>query len=150
MQELLEMNVENPLLDMQVGKLYVAGSSSEVTDIHNADQERYPMYRQAEHTDITLRAGQALYIPALWLHSVLSEDFSISVNVFWRDLPVEAYPRKDLYGNKDPMAAEGACMKVAEAAAELQKLPGHFRAFYTDRCLRQLQSGNGNTVNRQS
>ena len=80
----------------------MTGSSSEVTDIHSADHERYPLYRQAEHTDITLRPGQALYIPALWLHSVLSEDFSISVNVFWRDLPMEAYPRKDLYGNRDP------------------------------------------------
>ena len=124
---------------MQESMLYVVGSSSEVADIHNPDQRRYPLYHRAEYVDFTLSPGQALYIPALWLHSVLSEDISISVNVFWRDLPREAYPRKDLYGNSDPVAAAAACIKAADAAAELQKLPKHFRDFYRARCLRQLQ-----------
>ena len=121
--------------------LYVDGSSSEVTDIQDVDRERFPLYHQAEYLDFTLRPGQALYIPALWLHSVLAEDFSISVNVFWRDLLAEAYPRKDLYGNSDPVAAGAACLKIAEATAELRKLPKHFRDFYGKRCIRQLQKG---------
>ena len=54
---------------------------------------------------------------------------------------MEAYPKRDLYGNSDPVAAEAARKKAAEAAAELQKLPKHFRDFYRDRCLRQLQNG---------
>lgn len=127
-------------LCLQEGKLYVSGSSSEVTDPDRVDTEKYPLYQQAQHVDITLRPGQALYIPALWLHSVLSEDFSISANVFWRDLPVEAYPRKDLYGNRDPAVAEIALVRIGEAAAELQKLPSHFRDFYARRCIRQLEA----------
>ena len=117
----------------------MVGSSSKVTDIHNADREKFPVYHQAEYLDFSLSPGQALYIPALWLHSVLAEDFSISVNVFWRDLPEEAYPRKDLYGNSDPVVAAAACMRVAEATAELQQLPKHFRDFYGNRCIKQLR-----------
>ena len=124
---------------MQEYKLYIRGSSSEVTDIHNPDTSKCPLYQQADHLDFTLKPGEALYMPALWPHSVLSEDFSISVNVFWRDLPPSAYPRKDLYGNRDPVAAEAALAHAEEAAAELEKLPGHFRAFYGRRCLRQLK-----------
>ncbi len=134
-------NLFEPAEFVQEDLLYVVGSSSEVTDIHNADREMYPLYHQAEYLAFTLSPGQALYIPALWLHSVLAEDFSISVNVFWRDLPTEAYPRKDLYGNSDPVAAVAAGIKVAEATAELQKLPKHFRDFYGNRCIRQLQIG---------
>jgi len=126
---------------VQEERLYVTGSSSEVMDIYHPDKEKYPLYERAQYADFTLRPGQALYIPALWLHSVLSEDFSISVNVFWRDLPAEAYPRKDLYGNADPMAAQAALAKVQEASAELQKLPKHFRDFYGSRSFRLLERG---------
>jgi len=126
---------------VQEGRLYVTGSSSEVTNIYHADKEKYPLYEEAEYVDFIVRPGQALYIPALWLHSVLSEDFSISVNVFWRDLPAEAYPRKDLYGNADPVAAQAAFAKVQEMSAELQKLPKHFRDFYGSRYLRLLERG---------
>jgi tRNA wybutosine-synthesizing protein 5 len=128
------------LLCQQEGKLYVSGSSSEVTDPDWIDSKKYPLYHQAQHVDFTLRPGQALYIPALWLHSVLSEDFSISANVFWRDLPMEAYPKKDLYGNRDPVMAEKALARIGEAAVELQKVPGHFRDFYARRCIRQLEA----------
>ena len=31
--------------------------------------------------------GDVLFIPALWFHNVLAKDFSVAVNVFWRNLP---------------------------------------------------------------
>ena len=44
-----------------------------------------------------------LFIPSLWFHNVVSLDFSVAVNVFWRSLPKEMYDPKDTYGNKDPL-----------------------------------------------
>ena len=116
----------------------MSGSSSEVMDIAHPDRAQYPLYQEAKHMDCILQPGDLLYIPSLWLHSVLSEDFSISVNVFWRDLPASAYPSKDLYGNADPLAAAAAAAHIQKAIQQLGKLPEHFRTFYGSRCLRQL------------
>ena len=116
----------------------MSGSSSEVTDVACPDGDQYPLYQEAKHMDCILRPGEMLYIPSLWLHSVLSENFSISVNVFWRDLPASAYPKKDLYGNADPLAATAAAAHVEKAVQQLGKLPEHFRKFYGSRCCRQL------------
>ena len=126
---------------MQEDLLYVVGSSSEVTDIHNADREMYPLYHQAEYLAFTLSPGQALYIPALWLHSVLAEDFSISVNVFWRDLPTEAYPRKDLLWEQRPSGRSRSRHKNRRGDCRASEAAKHFRDFYGNRCIRQLQIG---------
>ena len=119
----------------------MAGSSSEVTDIDAPDPGRYPACAGARRCDCTLRPGDCLYIPALWLHSVLAEDFSVSVNAFFRDpaLPPGQYPRKDLYGNADPVAAAAAAAAVHAACSALRELPEHYRRFYGQRCLRALQ-----------
>jgi hypothetical protein len=31
-------------------------------------------------------AGDVLYIPALWFHNVVAHDFSVAVNVFWKQV----------------------------------------------------------------
>lgn len=125
----------------QEPKLYVTGSSSEVNDIESPDPKKYLLFASATYVDCELGPGDCLYIPALWHHNVLSHDFSISVNVFWRDLPADAYPRKDLYGNRDPIATEAAAASVDCAVAALRTLPPYYRRFYGARCVRQLQQG---------
>jgi hypothetical protein len=87
----------------QQARLYIAGSSSPIT--HFSDQQRlrqqYPLFSGAQALEAVLVPGDVLYIPALWFHNVLSETFSVSVNLFWRHLPPACYERKDLYGNRD-------------------------------------------------
>ena len=34
--------------------------------------------------DFVLEPGDVLFIPALWFHNVLTVQWSVSVNVFWR------------------------------------------------------------------
>lgn len=43
--------------------------------------------------------------PALWFHNVISEEFGVGVNVFWKHLSSECYDKTDTYGNKDPTAS---------------------------------------------
>ncbi len=125
----------------QEAKLYMTGSSSEVTDIDQPDPEKYPLFSSAVHLDCMLRPGDVLYIPALWHHNVLAEQdsgMSVSVNVFWRDMERGLYAGKDLYGNRDPPAADAAAAAVEAAAKALAQLPPHYRSFYGQRCVRRL------------
>ena len=72
---------------------------------------------------------------------MLAEDFSVSVNAFFRDpaMPPGQYPSKDLYGNHNPVAADTAAAAVHAACKALQELPEYYQRFYGQRCLRALQ-----------
>ncbi|XP_053452117.1 bifunctional peptidase and (3S)-lysyl hydroxylase JMJD7 isoform X2 [Nycticebus coucang] len=49
------------------------------------DLARYPSYRQAQPLHCTVRAGEMLYLPALWFHHVQQSHGCIAVN-FWYDM----------------------------------------------------------------
>ncbi|MBN3326292.1 JMJD7 protein, partial [Atractosteus spatula] len=49
------------------------------------DYERYPEYRQARLLSCTVRAGEMLFLPALWFHHVRQSHGCIAVN-FWYDM----------------------------------------------------------------
>lgn len=53
-----------------------------------------------------MEEGDILFIPSLWFHNITALDFSISVNVFWKNLGPEFYDKKDTYGNRDPIPAQ--------------------------------------------
>ncbi|BDA41177.1 probable tRNA wybutosine-synthesizing protein 5 at C-terminar half [Coccomyxa sp. Obi] len=132
---------------LEESKLYMTGSSSEVTDIDDPDPVKYPLFVRATHFDCILHPGDVLYIPALWHHNVLTEEgsgFSVSVNVFWRDMDKCMYAGKDLYGNRDPPVAEAAAATVEAATKALAQLPPHYRSFYGQRCVRRLAESCGN------
>lgn len=118
----------------------MTGSSSEVTDIDQPDPVKYPLFSGAAHLGCVLRPGDVLYIPALWHHNVLAEEgeLTVSVNVFWRDMEPGMYAKKDLYGNRDPLAAEAAAAAVEATVKALEQLPPHYHRFYGQRCMRQL------------
>lgn len=46
---------------------------------------RYPEYRNAHVLRVTLRAGDALYLPSLWFHHVTQSHACISIN-YWYDM----------------------------------------------------------------
>lgn len=78
------------LKNLYVGPLEftLAGQPTSLVDIDAPDLETYPLF--AEALDAALRAelgpGDALYIPAMWWHDVLSlDDFGSLINFWWRD-----------------------------------------------------------------
>lgn len=96
--------------------LYIQGSSS-VADLD--DQVNYPKLSRCNPVQVMLGPGDVLFIPALWFHHIecVGEEWSLALNVFWRDLPSEAYPKRDLYGNADP-------------TVDPSTLPEPFKSFY--------------------
>eukprot|EP00899_Mesostigma_viride_P015022 jgi/Mesvir1/23520/Mv18225-RA.1 len=125
--------------------LYVHKSTSAVLDIDAPDIDKFPNFHHAMPHAVacTLEPGQMLFIPALWFHNVLPLDFSVSVNLFWRSLPLELYPRKDLYGNADLVPATQAEAAVDTALEHLSKLPQYYRCFYGQTLVGKLQEALG-------
>lgn len=76
---------------------------------------------------------------ALWFHNVISEEFGVAVNVFWKHLPAECYDKSDTYGNKDPMVASRAIQILDRALKTLEELPEEYRDFYARRMVSRIQ-----------
>ncbi|GAC1587879.1 MAG: cupin-like domain-containing protein [Sphingomicrobium sp.] len=78
------------LRNLYVGPLdhTLAGQPISLVDIDTPDLEAYPRFREALETArrAELGPGDALYIPSLWWHDVLSlENFGSLINFWWRD-----------------------------------------------------------------
>ncbi|XP_064290080.1 tRNA wybutosine-synthesizing protein 5 isoform X2 [Passer domesticus] len=85
------------------------------------------------------RDAPYLYLSALWFHNVISEEFGVALNVFWKHLPAESYDKTDTYGNKDPMAASRAIQILDRALKTLEELPEEYRDFYARRMVLRIQ-----------
>ncbi|GAB5575865.1 tRNA wybutosine-synthesizing protein 5 [Prionailurus iriomotensis] len=119
--------------------LYLSGTKSEVLNIDNPDLAKYPLFCKARRYECSLKAGDVLFIPALWFHNVISEEFGVGVNVFWKHLPSECYDKTDTYGNKDPTAASRAAQILDRALKTLSELPEEYRDFYARRMVLHIQ-----------
>jgi len=116
------------------------GDKSQVLDIENPDLNQYPLFPKAKRFECLLTAGDVLFIPALWFHNIISLDFSVAVNVFWRHLDESFYEKKDLYGNKDLVNASKAFLFGDKALKELSALPQEYKYFYTRRLIEILRN----------
>lgn len=84
----------------QVENLYVgpidrtiAGQPISMVDLEAPDYERFPKFREAERHSLVadLEPGDAIYIPALWWHSVHATGvLNALVNYWWTDHPPDA------------------------------------------------------------
>lgn len=119
--------------------LYLSGSKSEVLNIDSPDLDKYPLFPKARRYECSLEAGDVLFIPALWFHNVVSEEFGVGVNVFWKHLPSECYDTTDTYGNKDPVAASRAMQILDRALKTLAELPEEYRDFYARQMVLRIQ-----------
>ncbi|KAF5910600.1 hypothetical protein HPG69_004688 [Diceros bicornis minor] len=119
--------------------LYLSGTKSEVLNIDNPDLDKYPLFSKARRYECSLKAGDVLFIPALWFHNIISEEFGVGVNVFWKHLPSECYDKTDTYGNKDPTAASRAAQILDRALKTLAELPEEYRDFYARRMVLHIQ-----------
>lgn len=114
--------------------LYLAGDKSTILDIDNVNDCQFPLFSKAVRYECYLGPGDILFIPALWFHNVVSLEFSVAVNVFWRNLDDKYYDPKDTYGNKDPPQAQRATQILDRAIKCLEELPADHRDFYA-RCM---------------
>ncbi|XP_077174879.1 tRNA wybutosine-synthesizing protein 5-like isoform X3 [Paroedura picta] len=119
--------------------LYLSGTKSEVLDVDRPDLKRYPLFAKARRYEAVLKAGEVLFIPALWFHNVTSEEFGVGVNVFWKHLPAECYDKTDTYGNKDLAAASRAAQILDRALKTLDELPEEYKDFYGRRMALRIQ-----------
>ncbi|XP_072468913.1 tRNA wybutosine-synthesizing protein 5 isoform X2 [Notamacropus eugenii] len=119
--------------------LYLSGTKSEVLNLDNPDLNKYPLFFKARRFECVLEAGDVLFIPALWFHNVISEEFGVGVNVFWKHLSSECYDKTDTYGNKDPTAASRAIQILDRALKTLDELPEEYRDFYARRMVLRIQ-----------
>lgn len=53
-------------------------------DIERPNLEAFPDFRHARPMEVTVEAGETLYLPPFWWHQVYSETASVSVNLFWK------------------------------------------------------------------
>ncbi|XP_070545756.1 tRNA wybutosine-synthesizing protein 5-like [Ptychodera flava] len=120
--------------------LYLSGDKSEVLDIDNPDFKKYPKFANVTWYECVLKPGDVLFIPALWFHNVISLEFGVAVNVFWRQLDSSFYEKKDLYGNKDPSAASRAMQILDRALKTLDELPLEYKDFYARRMVAKIES----------
>mmetsp|Transcript_16549 Transcript_16549/g.41848 ORF Transcript_16549/g.41848 Transcript_16549/m.41848 type:complete len:426 (+) Transcript_16549:147-1424(+) len=120
--------------------LYLKGDKSMVLDIDNPDLSQFPLFDDVHPFECALLPGDLLFIPALWFHNVVAHDFSVAVNVFWRQLPKNMYETNDTYGNKDPVPATRAMMSLASALKALSSLPADHQDFFARRMVNTIKT----------
>lgn len=90
--------------------------------------------------EVIMRPGDVLFIPPLWLHTAKPiEGFSISVNVFFRNLQKGYAAGRDVYGNRDLQAYEKGRQDVTKIAKTFSGIPEDMRSFYLLRLADELQ-----------
>ena len=116
------------------------GSSSSPIDIFSDDpQRRGRITHPRQYIKAHLHAGEVLYIPPLWLHSVAPlENFNISVNVFFRNLKSGYAAGRDVYGNRDLQAYENGRRNIDRMVNSFNGLPDDIAKAYIERLAREL------------
>ncbi|KAK3103844.1 hypothetical protein FSP39_022383 [Pinctada imbricata] len=122
-----------------VNYLYLNGDKSEVLDVDNPDTDKFPDFYKAQKHVCFLEPGDVLFIPALWFHNVISLDFGVAVNVFWKHLDSQFYDSKDTYGNKDLLPATRATQIIDRAVKTLEELPEYYRTFYARQLISRIE-----------
>lgn len=123
--------------------LYMNGDKSEVIDIDCPDLQKYPKFENVCRYECMLHPGDALFIPAMWFHNITTLDFSVGVNVFYKNLDERLYDQKDIYGNKDLVPAARAMQMVDKAIKMLDELPSDYKDFYSRLLIARVESSGG-------
>lgn len=123
----------------EASNLYLSGDKSRVLDIDSPDLSTFPRFSRVTRHECHLEPGDVLFIPALWFHNVVSLDFGVAVNVFWKNLDENLYDSRDTYGNKDPLPAQRAQQILDRALKALEELPDNYRDFYARRLVSRIE-----------
>lgn len=116
------------------------GESSSSINVFDKDAlTRYPSLMHAHPQEAILHPGDVLYIPPLWFHTALPlENFSIAINIFFRNLKSGYAAGRDVYGNRDLQAYEYGRKEVEKISKAFEGLPPQMARFYLERLAREL------------
>jgi len=120
-------------------KLYLKGDKSLVIDIDDPDLNEFPRFAEVTRYECLMEPGDVLFIPALWFHNVISLEFGVAINIFWRHLSTDNYDPKDVYGNRDPVPASRVMQSLDKNLQTLEKLPDEYRDFYARRMIARIK-----------
>ncbi|KAF2240086.1 LCM-domain-containing protein [Viridothelium virens] len=116
------------------------GASSSEINVFQADGSTHPSLARTHPHEVMLKPGEALYIPALWLHAATpTEGLSIAVNVFFRNLEQGYAIGRDVYGNRDLAAYEKGRQEINKIFKSFSELPQDIRGFYLQRLSDELK-----------
>ncbi|KAI0914642.1 leucine carboxyl methyltransferase [Ustulina deusta] len=111
---------------------FAPGASSSSIDVFSGLET--PALALTHPHEATLRPGDILFLPPLWLHATAPlTDFGVAVNVFFRNLETGYSSGRDVYGNRDVAAYEKGRQDVARITNYFSKLPRDMQAFYVRR-----------------
>ncbi|KUI73627.1 tRNA wybutosine-synthesizing protein 4 [Cytospora mali] len=89
--------------------------------------------------EVNLGPGDILFLPPLWLHTATpSTDFSIAVNVFFRNLDSGYSVGRDVYGNRDLAVYEKGRQDISRIDTAFGSVPADARQFYMLRLADEL------------
>ena len=66
------------------------GQAISMVDFRNPEYDKYPLFKEAEAHGLVaeLDAGDALFIPSMWMHHIEGlSDFNMLINYWWDDAP---------------------------------------------------------------
>ncbi|TQS38467.1 hypothetical protein Golomagni_01027 [Golovinomyces magnicellulatus] len=90
--------------------------------------------------EASLKPGDVLYIPPLWLHTASPESgTSIAVNVFFNLFSNGHAAGKDVYGNRDLLAYEKGRQSIGKILASFDSVPPEARDFYLQRLIEEFK-----------
>src|SRR6266498_3303141 len=102
--------------------------------------ESGPNLQNTHPLEAVLKPGDVLFIPPLWLHTASpSENLSIGVNVFFRNLTKGYAAGRDVYGNRDVAAYENGRRDVDRLTKSFKDLPRDMARFYLERLADELK-----------
>jgi tRNA wybutosine-synthesizing protein 4 len=114
------------------------GASSSSYNVFEAIQENSLIGSHPHET--TLRKGDVLFIPPLWLHTASPvSSMSVAVNVFFRDLNGGYAAGRDVYGNRDLQAYEKGRQDITRILKSFDELSSNTRNFYLHRLAAEFQ-----------
>lgn len=116
------------------------GTSSSSINCFDTGVHRHPSLTLAHPQEAVLQPGDVLFIPPLWLHTASPIDnFSISVNYFFRNLDAGYAPGRDTYGNRDLQAYEKGRRDIEKILGSFHNLPTDMAKFYLERLADELK-----------
>lgn len=117
------------------------GASSSTIDIFQDIQDGSVV--SIPHTspqEAVLKPGDILFIPPLWLHTASpTNQVSVAVNVFFRNLSKGYAAGRDVYGNRDLHAYEKARNDIQKIARSFEEVPPDMSRFYLLRLAQELR-----------